>query len=146
MLGFQFTETMSGTWRREGGAGGDLPMTFTCTAKVTSWWKHLRDHKAALDGRVQMDGFATDRPFDGELVINPILGRLIRYQFQFIADDGRTYHFIGQKDVTVADLEGSLTTLPASITDDLGATIGRAHLTFDRRGLGRFLKSFRPAI
>ena len=50
-----------------------------------------------------MDGFASARPLDGELTIDPLIGKLIRYEFGFAADDGARYRFVGQKDVTLKD-------------------------------------------
>ena len=138
--GFHFRETMSGTYRRD---GVERPMRFTVTARAGSLLAHLRDRKARLDGEVTMDGFATARPLDGELTIDPILGKLIRYEFTFAADDGARYRFIGQKDVTIRDPVGSMTTLPGQVLALDGKQVATAHLTFAKKDLPSFLGTWR---
>src|SRR5262249_55683219 len=97
--GFHFRETMSGTYERDDGVA--RAMRFTVTARAESMLGYLRDRKARLDGEVTMEGFATAKPLDGEITIDPLLGKLIRYEFAFAADDGQRYRFVGQKDVTI---------------------------------------------
>src|SRR3954464_15160437 len=119
MFGFHFSETMSGTWTRDG-QPEEHPIAFTITARARSWLKHLRDHDTDLEGTLRMEGFAREVPVRGILHINPLMGKIIRYDFGFLADDGRRYRFIGQKDVSLSDVVGTMTTLPASIEDENG--------------------------
>jgi hypothetical protein len=143
MSGFQFSERMSGTVTHE---GRERSFSFTCNAKAPSLWRHLRDHVTELDGHVDMEGFATRAPLSGTMVINPILGRHIKYEFRFTGDDGKAYRFSGQKDVSPLRPVGSMTTLPGAITDENGAEIASGVVRFDLRTLGRFLGSFRPLL
>jgi hypothetical protein len=143
MFGFQFTETMSGTYTREGETEA-RPLSFTATARARSWLGYLRDKVAAFEGTISMEGFASGAPLHGELTIDPVFRRIIRYDFKFTADDGKPYRFIGQKDVTWADLTRSMTHLPAEIRDPADKPIARAHVTFDLKDLPKFLGSFRP--
>lgn len=145
MFGFHFTETLSGTFTRDG-SSEERAITFTFTARARSWLAHLRDRKAEIEGTVSMDGIVAGTPLRGELTIDPVLGKLIRYDFRFDGDDGRPYHFLGQKDVTLADLVGSMTTLSATVKDAGGRTVATCHLRFDPRDLPRFLASFRPSF
>ncbi|HEX9100864.1 MAG TPA: hypothetical protein VF997_01605 [Polyangia bacterium] len=138
--GFHFRETMSGTYRRD---GVERPMQFTVTARAGSLLSHLRDRKARLEGEVTMDGFATARPLEGELTIDPLIGKVIRYEFAFAADDGARYRFVGQKDVTLRDPVGSMTTLPGQVLALDGKQIATALLTFDKKDLPRFLGTWR---
>ena len=138
--GFHFRETMSGTYHRD---GVERPMHFTVTARVGSLLSHLRDRKARLDGEVTMEGFASARPLEGELTIDPILGKLIRYDFAFAADDGARYRFIGQKDVTIRDPVGSMTTLPGQVLALDGKQVATARLTFAKKDLPSFLGTWR---
>jgi hypothetical protein len=131
---------MSGTYTRD---GVERPMHFTVTARAGSLLSHLRDRKARLEGEVTMDGFATARPLDGEITIDPLLGRLIRYEFTFAADDGGRYRFLGQKDVTLRDPVGSMTTLPGEILALDGKRVATAHLTFAKKDLPSFLGTWR---
>jgi hypothetical protein len=144
MSGFQFKENMSGTFTREDGEPHAIH--FSCRARVGSLLRHFADRKAALDGEITMDGLATARPMHGELTIDPVLGRLIRYEFTFRGDDGQLYRFLGQKDVTILDPVGSMTTLPATISDEHGGRVASATLRFDVRDLPSFLGTFRPVF
>ena len=145
MAGFEFKETMSGTWRAPSG-GPDRNIEFTITARAAHVLKHLFDRKADMDGRLRMDGFAADVPISGELVIDPLLGKKIRYEFDFVADDGKRYRFAGQKDVQFLDVVRTMTTLPGEILASDGAVVGRCDLKFDTHDLPRFLASFRPRL
>ncbi len=138
--GFHFRETMSGTYTRD---GVERPMQFTVTARAGSLLGHLRDRKARLEGEVTMDGFASARPLEGELTIDPLIGKLIRYEFTFAADDGARYRFVGQKDVTLRDPVGSMTTLPGQVLALDGKQVATALLTFDKKDLPRFLGTWR---
>lgn len=139
--GFHFRETMSGSYRRDDGVA--RPMHFTVTARAGSLWSHLRDRKARLEGEVTMDGFASARPLDGELTIDPLLKKIIRYEFTFAADDGQRYRFVGQKDVDFLDPVRSMTTLPAQVLALDGKRVATAELTFDTKDLPSFLGSWR---
>src|SRR6185503_10163429 len=143
VMGFHFRETMAGPYTRAGTTDSKR-ISFTVTARARSWLRHLRDHEAQLEGTVQMDGFASGAPLAGTLYMSPVLGRVIRYQFAFTADDGRPYTFRGQKDVSLFDVVGTMTTLPATITDESGRTVATALLKFDVKKLAGFLGSFRP--
>jgi hypothetical protein len=145
MAGFEFKETMSGSWRPAAG-GDERPIEFTIRAHAPRLMQHLFDHKAEIEGRIKMAGFAEDVPLSGQLTIDPLLGKKIRYEFDFVADDGKRYHFAGQKDVQFLDLARTMTTLPGEILDERGHVVGRAGLTFDKSDLPRFLASFRPRL
>jgi hypothetical protein len=145
MAGFEFKETMSGTWRPPSG-GPDRAIEFTITARAGHLLRHLFDRKAELDGRLRMDGFAADVPISGELVLDPVLGKKIRYEFDFVADDGKRYRFAGQKDVAFLDVVRTMTTLPGEILAGDGSVVARADLKFDTHDLPRFLASFRPRL
>lgn len=138
--GFHFRETMSGSYQRD---GVERPMHFTATARAGSLLAHLRDRKARLEGEVTLEGLASARPLEGEVTIDPLFGRLIRYEFTFSGDDGQRYRFVGQKDVTLRDPVGSMTFLPAEILSVDGTRVATAQLRFDTRDLPRFLGSWR---
>jgi hypothetical protein len=138
--GFHFSETMSGTYSRD---GVERPMHFTVTARAGSLLEHLRDRKARLDGEVTMEGFASARALDGEIIIDPLIGKLIRYEFTFDGDDGERYRFVGQKDVTLKDPVGSMTTLPGQVLALDGKQIATASLKFAKKDLPGFLSTWR---
>jgi hypothetical protein len=93
-----------------------------------------------------MAGFAENAALTGHVTINPLFGKLIRYEFDFTADDGKSYHFRGQKDVSLLDLARTMTFLPGEIVDEAHKVVARAELEFDKRHLPRFLGSFRPVF
>ena len=74
--------------------------------------------------------------------LDPILGRVIGYDFRFCGDDGRAYAFRGQKDIRLRHLVRSLTTLPGAILDGDGRVVGGALLRFDLWDLPSFVASF----
>jgi hypothetical protein len=139
MPGFHFHETMQGTYTRD---GVERPMKFSLEARAGSWLQHLRDRKARINGTIDAEGLASDRAIDGELTIDPVIKRIIRYDFTFTGDDGRPYRFTGQKDVSILDLANSMTTLPAEIFDGDKA-IAKALVKFDKKDLPSFLASWR---
>jgi hypothetical protein len=145
MAGFEFKETMSGTWRTPSG-GNERSIEFTITARAGRLLRHLFDRKAEMDGRLRMSGFAEDVPLSGELTIDPLLGKKIRYEFDFVADDGKRYHFAGQKDVEFLNVVRTMTTLPGDITGSDGSVVAHADLRFDTHDLPSFLASFRPRL
>jgi hypothetical protein len=145
MAGFEFKETMSGTWRPEAG-GPERNIEFTIVARAGRLLRHLFDRKAEMEGRLKMSGFAEDVPLTGELTIDPVLGKKIRYEFDFVADDGKRYRFAGQKDVQFLDVVRTMTTLPGEILSGDGQVVARADLKFDTHDLPRFLASFRPRL
>ncbi len=145
MAGFEFKETMSGTWRPAAG-GPERAIEFSIRAHAGRLLRHLFDHKAEIEGRLQMAGFAADVPLSGQLTIDPVLGKKIRYEFEFVADDGKRYRFAGQKDIHFLDVVRTMTTLPGQILDERGGLIGSADLKFDTNDLPSFLASFRPRL
>ncbi len=139
--GFHFHEDMAGTWTGEDGV--ERPMRFTAEARASSTLQYLRDRKVKLHGDVTVDGLASAKALAGEMTMDPILGRLIRYEFAFVGDDGQRYRFIGQKDITPRDIYASMTTLPGQLLALDGKRIGTVQLKFERRDLPRFLASWR---
>ena len=143
MSGFRFEETMSGTYTRD---GDERAFKFTAVARVGQIGKFITDRRATISGHVDASGLASHAPLAGSMVIDPVLGRVIAYEFGFTGDDGRGYRFIGQKDVTPREPLRSMTTLPGEILDEKGARYATAALMFDLRDLGPFLSSFRPVL
>ena len=140
MPGFHFHETMQGTYTRD---GVERPLKFSLEARASSWLQHLRDRKARINGTITADGLASECAIDGELVIDPLVKRIIRYDFSFTGDDGKAYRFAGQKDVSFLDLANTMTTLPAEIFDGAAQPIATALVRFDKRDLPSFLASWR---
>lgn len=146
-LGFEFKETMAGTYTRLGQQGEPAAIRIHARVHVPDAVQHVRDGMAELEGTLDMEQFADDVPIAGTLEIALLTKRMIRYDFTFLGNDGSPYRFTGQKNVRMADLLGTMTTLVGSITDSLGEEIARATLRFDLRAdFLPFLVSWKPAM
>src|SRR5262249_55004332 len=100
-----------------------------------------------LDGTLDMEGFADDVPITGTIEIAPITKKIIRYDFSFTGNDGAPYRFSGQKNIRLADLVGTWTTLTGQVLDARGDEVARATVKFDvRADLLPFLVSFKPRL
>ena len=145
-MGFQFSETMSGTveWDKE--PGKRLPLRFDVTAHAESTRRHLATGRAALRGTIHVPGLAESSDAEGTIVIRPIGQRIIRYELQFVGDDGKHYELVGQKDIRWLAPFETFTTLPAEILDEEHRRIATCLLRFDLKRDGfKFLRSWRPA-
>lgn len=144
--GFAFDETMSGTMARVDRPDEPVPFSFSVRVHQRSLLGHLRGAAADLTGTVEAPGLAACAELRGTLTMRPVLQRVIRYEFEFAGDDGRTYRFAGQKDIRWRDALRTWTTLPGEITDDDGRVVARCDTRFDARAdWMQFASSLRPA-
>jgi hypothetical protein len=143
MRGFEFAETMTGTWWREGAADPtERPLSFSLRARSRS----LREGIAEVEGTLDAEGLATAAAVAGTLTIRPVRERLIRYDLAFTGDGGQSLRLVGQKDLRASRPLASLTTLPAHIVDEDGRPVAGCRLRFQlRRQLVPFLASWRLA-
>jgi hypothetical protein len=138
-----FTETMAGL-AKLAGEDRSRAAEFDLTARVPGVLAPWADVEAVVTGRVRVDGWADDPAAAGILRIAPLTARRIRYQLDFTTRDGRRMHLDGWKSVSLARPFHSMTTLPATITDEKGDIAGETLLRFDlRRSLAPMLASFR---
>ena len=145
MSGFEFYETMAGSFRLRGEAR-DRPMSFTVRARSARWRSFFERPEVEIEGEIDAEGFADHRHARGTLGFDPLRTRTLPYAFRFVGNDGASYSFAGQKDIYLARLVESMTVLPGAILDAAGAPVGEALLRFDlRRDLARFLRSFKLA-
>lgn len=144
--GFRFDETMSGTYAFTDRPELERPFSFSIEARADSIWRHMRTSETTLRGTLEAPGLAEHAPIEGTLVMAPLTRRIIRYEFDFTGDDGRSYRFAGQKDIRLLSPLASFTTLPASIYDADGHEVATALTRFDLRGDGyQFFTSWRLA-
>ncbi len=142
--GFGFSETMSGTFVEAGATAEKRPISFTIEAHTTSWLDYLRTGRTAVRGTLDVEGFADGVPIEGRLLLLPLTRRIIRYAFNFTANDGNPYRYAGQKDIRVLSPVSSFTDLPGGIYDAAGREVAVCHTQFDlRRDLVSFLASWR---
>ena len=145
-MGFEFAETMSGTVEWDDQPGHKHPFKFEITAHADSTRRHFANGKANVRGVISAPPRAQSADAEGTIVIRPIGQRIIRYELSFLADDGKRYEMVGQKDISWRHPVDSLTTLPAEIRDETGRRVGTCLTRFDyKHDLWSFLRSFRPA-
>jgi hypothetical protein len=145
-LGLRFSETMAGTYRLEHDGGEERHLVFHIDATTHDLWKTLRDGRVEAAGFVEAEGLAMRARIEGFLIVKPLLSRFIRYQLDFIGDDGARYRYAGQKTIRYTDLVRTWTTLPGAIYDEDGEKIADSTLRFDPRTLGHFLRSFSATL
>jgi hypothetical protein len=139
----RFQEIMTGQ-ARLAGEGRPRSAALDLTADVPRLPVPWGDVEAVMTGRVRIDGWADDPGATGTLRIAPVAARRIRYRLGFTTNDGRKMHLDGWKSVSYAHLLQSMTTLPATITDEAGNVAAETQLRFDlRHALGPMLASFR---
>jgi hypothetical protein len=143
--GFQFDETMSGTYTRLDDPEHPRQLSFTVRAQSHSTMDALRRGQALLRGTLRAEGLADDAPAEGILEVSPA-ARRIRYQLSFPGNDGEPYRFEGEKHVRLPKLVRSMTELRGDILNAAGGVVATAELVFDvRADLLPFLASWRPA-
>ncbi|WP_428265483.1 hypothetical protein [Haliangium sp.] len=142
--GFQFDETMSGSYTRVDGPGEPRPLSFTAHVVADSVVQHMRDGRARITGTIDAEGLATSAPIEGTMVLRPLPPQnKIGYDFRFTGDDGRPYVLRGQKDISLFALRRTLTELPAEILSAGGALVATTLVRFDLADLRSFLRSWR---
>jgi hypothetical protein len=145
-VGFEFRETMSGSYHLAGAPDRERAISFTIRAVVHDLLRFLRDRTAEIVGEVDVEGFADHRPMRGTLKIDPLLGRELVYDFEFPANDERRLRFVGKKSVDFRHLLDTMTTLPAQLLGPSGEVLGTARLRFDvRSDVVKWLRSVRAA-
>jgi hypothetical protein len=145
MAGFEFHETMAGSFRLLG-EPRDRAMSFTVRARSFTWASFLRRPQVDIEGEIDAEGFADHRYLRGTLGMDPLRTRTLPYAFAFAANDGAPHTFAGTKTLHVGRLIESMTVLPGAILDAGGKRVAEALLRFDvQHDLARFLHSFRLA-
>ena len=145
-MGFEFAETMSGTVEWDAEPGKRHPFRFEITAHAESMRKHLANGRASIRGTVHAPPRVVSADAEGTITIRPVGQRIIRYELSFVADDGKPYELVGQKDINWLRPLATFTKLPAEIRDEQHRRVGTCLTRFDLRRDGwSFLRSFRPA-
>jgi hypothetical protein len=143
-LGFEFQETMAGSFRESGRVGDDKPIEFTVRVRAADSHDFAQNGVATMEGEVTAEGLADAQPLEGTLDMGALRRRRLPYEFAFKGNDGRSYRFSGAKRVRLLDLLRTMSTLPAAIYDDAGKEFARCELRFDYRSdMWNFLRSFK---
>lgn len=143
-MGFQYTETMTGTVEWDAQPGARHPFQFELEARADSTRQHLADGKAAVYGTIHAPPIAHGVNVEGVVTIRPIGQRIIRYELSFAGRDGKRYQMVGQKAIRWRSPLKTWTYLPAEIFDDEHRRVGICETTFDlKHDWWSFLRSFR---
>jgi len=139
-MGFEFSETLRGTYIID---GQSRPMSFSVKLNGSAG-DVLSTGRIALEGEMQAQGFAENAEISGDLIVSFRRTSFLRYEFDFVADDGAPYRFFGEKTRQFAHPVRSMTELAGSFVAEDGTVKATCALTFDvASDLGSFLRSFR---
>jgi UDP-glucose 4-epimerase len=131
-VGFEFTETMSGTYRRtDAAAAPDRNFTFTVTATAERAREFARRPLTRLRGTLFAEDLADGVPIEGTLEIALFSRKQLVYEFDFAGRDGGRYHYRGQKDIDWLRFFETITTLEGRLTDGEGKEIASTTTRFD---------------
>jgi hypothetical protein len=144
MPGFQFKETMSGSYHLLSDPTDERPFAFSIVVVAKDLRRFAKDKMCEIDGEVRAEKLAEHRPLKGTLGLKLLDERRLPYRFTFTGDDGQTYELRGQKDwLPIAPVK-TMTVLPASLYDEAGAEVARCALRFDlKNDLSKLVRSFR---
>lgn len=144
MSGFEFRETMAGSYHRVDEPHKERPLSFTIRARSAPLLRFLRRPEVEIEGAIDAPGLAEHRYLRGTLGMDLLRTGTLPYAFHFQGDDDKPYVFEGQKNVSARELVETMTVLPGEIKTADGDLVARALLRFDARSdLLKFLKSFR---
>lgn len=127
-IGFQFAETMAGTW--DAPENPEQPFSFTVTAATPSIWQFTDNGLLSLDGTVTASGLCEQAPCNGTLDMS-FWQRTLVYDLSFPGNDGNPYRFRGKKNVRLLSPLDTLTHMPGTIEDPNGNVVGNAIVHFD---------------
>src|SRR5688572_17087277 len=132
MAGFEFRETMTGTWHRLDAPLDERPIQFTLRAQVDGLRRFLWRRVSEITVEIDAQGLADHRALRGTMEIDPLLGKKIVYDFTFVDNDGQEHRFHGEKEIEHARFMKTMTTLPATLWQG-EREVGRAVLRFHVR-------------
>lgn len=148
--GFTFSETMAGHHVMLAGshAGERLPFRFDAVMTADSLAEFLLGENRGvqqLQGTLHAGGLTERAPIQGALEYH--FGRrrgMLVYSFDFTGDDGRAYHFRGEKHRELPDVVKGMTTLHGKVTAKAtGELVSQGITYFDMADLAEFLGSYK---
>jgi len=139
---FFMNETMYGRYRLIGQDHKEGRLDFDARFGSDNWEEMVRTKKTVLTGYVNMDGFATNQPLNGYLMIDLLGDKVLVYDFTFRSDTGKLMHFYGKKDVRYLNLPKTMTTL-YGVVEQENIPIAEVESHFRFRTLPAFLLSLR---
>ena len=150
-LGFELSESMTGTFHRFDDPLADQVLRITLRLGVDGLRRFARERRIRADGVIMAEDLAENggsgRTVQGTITWKLLDQNRVAYALTFLGDDERTYHLRGQRDFFLHNAIGSLTSMAASLYDDGEQEVGRALLHFEpRMEIPALVKSFRPRL
>lgn len=143
MRGFEFSETMAGSYHFLSSPSDEHPISFTVRARSGGLLQFWRTREVEIEGAIDAEGFADHRSLRGTMGLDVLRTGILSYSFRFQNNEGDDYAFVGQKDVDARRLAETMTILPGKLLRE-GKPVAQALLRFDlRNDLVRFVRSFR---
>lgn len=143
MRGFEFSETMAGSYHFLSSPTDERPISFTVRARSGGLVRFLKTREVEIEGAIDAEGFADHRALRGKMGLDVLRTGVLSYSFLFRDNGGDDYAFVGQKDVDARRLAETMTVLPGKLLRE-GKPVAQALLRFDlRNDLVRFIRSFR---
>jgi hypothetical protein len=141
-MGLHFKETMSGFVITP---AGERQFAFTVNADSTALMNFGGWAPMTLTGTATLEGVVEDAEIlsGSYLEIGVPLHRYLRYQVNFVDEQGSVYHYFGQKTARLLSLPKTMTTLEGRLFVD-GEELGPGVLRFNLLDLPGFLASWRP--
>jgi len=139
---FFMNETMYGRYRMIGQGHKEGRMDFDARFGSDNWAEMVKTKKTVLTGKVNMDGFATDQPLEGYLLVDLLDQKVLVYDFTFRSDAGKLMHYYGKKDVRYMNLPKTMTTL-YGVVEQENIPVAEVESHFRFKTLLSFLASFR---
>ena len=140
-LGFDFSESLSGTFYLHASSTVDRAMNLRLRVVVDGLRQFARDRLATATGTIEAEGLVPHGSVSGTVGLRLFNEKRVVYDLYF-----DRYRLRGQRELFVYDPIDSLTVLGASLYER-ETEIGRAILRFDPRSeLPATLRSIRPRV
>jgi len=137
---FWFDQNIYGTYREVKTTGNSGRFSFSCRAEA-DLLRFAQERSTRLTGTVSMEGVVEDAPMEGTLLIDPLQGKKLIYDFTFTKGKSR-YRYLGRNTVRFLDPFTSMTTLAGNLERD-GVTLADVNSRFNVLELPKSLLSFR---
>ena len=144
-LGFEFRQTMTGTYHKLDTPGDEHPISTTVHVQVHELTRFLLSPSAEITGEIDAEGLADHKALKGTLDFSQLTRRKLVYDFWFPGNDGRDRRFHGDMEVEVVRLLENGSKVVGRIYEDQ-EEIARVLLHLDiPKELARLIRSFKAS-
>lgn len=115
---------------------------FSCNVRIPSLESFLYDYTTFIDGEVTMENITDSTEIKGTLIIDPLIGKKLVYNFEFTGSDGQKYSFSGKKNVNFVNFLHSMTNLNGFIFKN-DTLFAKANLRYNLQELPILISSMK---